>query len=309
MASFLEILRSGRVLLMDGAMGTELQRAGIGENECYEAWNLTHPEKVCAIHQAYVDAGAEVLLTNTFQANPIALAKHGLETQLEAIHHAAISLAGSVTAFRATLLVDVGPIPTELRADWNGIREWSKRVLSSSRSADGTLLETYSGWMVQTAVRDLREQRGDFKHTREMPVMLSLAFDRPHSGFFGTLDGQELETLADWSNSSGIAALGVNCGREIGMDEIIEIIRRYRQVTDMPLFARPNAGTPTRAGDRWVYPLTPEKMAERLPELLEAGVNLVGGCCGTTPEHIAAMRPIIDAWNAKRGFGPVQKAW
>jgi methionine synthase I (cobalamin-dependent) len=306
MTSLLETIRSGRVLLMDGAMGTELQRAGIGENECYEAWNLTHPDKVRAIHQAYVDAGAEVLLTNTFQANPIRLAKHGLEQQLEAFHQAAISLAGSVIARDETVLIDVGPIPTELRGDWNRIRDWLKRVVPSSRYAAGILLETYSGWMVQTAVRYLRDLRGEFKHSRAMPVMLALAFDRPSDDFYYTLDGQELEALAQWANQSGISALGVNCGRDIGMDEISEIIRRYRQETDLPLFARPNAGPPTRVGDRWVYPLTPEKMAERLPELLGVGVSMVGGCCGTTPEHIAAMRPIVDAWNTKRGFPPAQ---
>jgi len=136
--------------------------------------------------------------------------------------------------------------------------------------------------------------------------MLSLAFDRPSGDFYCTLDGQELEALAQWANQSGISALGVNCGRDIGTDEIIEIIHRYREETQLPVFARPNAGTPTRVGDRWVYPLTPEKMAERLSELLEAGVSMVGGCCGTTPEHIAAMRPIVDAWNAKRGFPPTR---
>jgi 5-methyltetrahydrofolate--homocysteine methyltransferase len=105
--------------------------------------------------------------------------------------------------------------------------------------------------------------------------------------------------LAHWANGCGIAALGVNCGKDIGMDEIIEIIRQYRKVTDLPLFARPNAGTPTKKGKRWVYPLTPKEMAARLPELLEAGVCMVGGCCGTTPAHIAAMRPIVDAWNRR----------
>jgi methionine synthase I (cobalamin-dependent) len=101
----------------------------------------------------------------------------------------------------------------------------------------------------------------------------------------------------------GVAGIGVNCGRDIGMDEVIEITRRHRQVTDLPLFARPNAGTPTRVGERWAYPHTPEKMASRLPELLEAGVTMVGGCCGTTPQHIAAFRPFIDEFNARRGFG------
>ena len=102
----------------------------------------------------------------------------------------------------------------------------------------------------------------------------------------------------------GVSALGVNCGRDIGMDDIIEIVRRYRQVTDLPLFARPNAGTPVCEGDRWVYPLTPAEMARRLPELLEAGISMVGGCCGTTPEHIAAMRPVVEQWNRNQASGP-----
>ena len=90
----------------------------------------------------------------------------------------------------------------------------------------------------------------------------------------------------------------------MGIDEILTVVRCYREETDLPIFVRPNAGTPTRVGDRWVYPHTPEQMAARLPELLEAGVSMVGGCCGTTPAHIAAFRPIIDEWNARRGFSP-----
>src|SRR5439155_108011 len=170
MSRFREALQSGRVLLMDGAMGTELQRAGLQPGECGEFWNLTKPEAVRAIHEAYVDAGARCLLTNTFQANPTALAKHGKSEQLESINR---------------------------------------------------------------------------------------------------------------------AALGVNCGREIGMSEIIQIVRRYRQVTDLPLFARPNAGTPERSAKRWLHPQTPADMAARLPELLETGLAMIGGCCGTTPAHIA----------------------
>jgi methionine synthase I (cobalamin-dependent) len=88
----------------------------------------------------------------------------------------------------------------------------------------------------------------------------------------------------------------------MGMTEIIEIIRRYRDYTDLPLFARPNAGTPKRVRNRWVYPHTPEAMAARLPELLKAGVSMVGGCCGTTPAHVAAFKPIVDAWNVAHGF-------
>ena len=110
MSRLLEILQSGRVLLMDGAMGTELQRAGIGENECYELWNLTRPESVRAIHERYVAAGAECLLTNTFQANPRNLAKHGLQDALEEINRTAISLARSAAGNDRFVIGDVGPI-------------------------------------------------------------------------------------------------------------------------------------------------------------------------------------------------------
>src|SRR6516165_5147065 len=110
MASFLEILRSGRVLLMDGAMGTELQRAGIGENECYEAWNLTHPDRVRAIHHAYVDAGAEVLLTNTFQANWASLSCHGLHNSAPQIQRQGIHLARIDADRRHYVLFDIGPL-------------------------------------------------------------------------------------------------------------------------------------------------------------------------------------------------------
>jgi methionine synthase I (cobalamin-dependent) len=92
----------------------------------------------------------------------------------------------------------------------------------------------------------------------------------------------------------------VNCGREIDVDVVAEILRDYHEATDLPLFARPNAGTPSRQGDRWIYPRTPRQMAAGLTSLLKAGATMVGGCCGTTPEHIAAFKPIVDAWNQQR---------
>ena len=127
-----------------------------------------------------------------------------------------------------------------------------------------------------------------------------MTYHRNAKGKIVTLIVNKPEWFAQRAKHYGVAALGVNCGRDIGMDEIIEIIRRYRAVTDLPLFARPNAGTPRKKGKRWIYPHTPEAMTARLPELLEAGVSMVGGCCGTTPEHIAAFRPVVDAWNARR---------
>jgi 5-methyltetrahydrofolate--homocysteine methyltransferase len=281
-----EALHSGRVLLMDGAMGTELQRAGIRDDECYEGWNLTRPDTVRAIHQAYVDAGARCLLTNTFQANPTALGRHGLHHQLTAINRAAVEIARSVRGPAPFVLGDIGPFaPSSL--------DTACQLVESLGAADGLLLETCSDLNnLATVLKACRSVRPG----ESLPVLFSLTFRR-------TATGHLPEAYARSVRSDGLTALGVNCGREIGMDEVIKIVRRYRQVTDLPLFARPNAGTPTRIGGQWHYPHTPEQMAARLPAVLEAGVAMVGGCCGTTPEHIAAFRPVIDDWNARVSGG------
>jgi 5-methyltetrahydrofolate--homocysteine methyltransferase len=155
------------------------------------------------------------------------------------------------------------------------------------------LLETCSTPRVRYALARLKRWHG-------CPLLLSLTYRRDDAGRLVTLSSHPPEWFARRAAQWGLAALGVNCGRDIGLDEIIEIVRRYRNETDLPLFARPNAGTPRREGNRWVYPLTPRAFAERLPQLLEAGVAMVGGCCGTTPEHIAALRPVVDRWNAER---------
>jgi 5-methyltetrahydrofolate--homocysteine methyltransferase len=295
MASFLDTLRSGRVLLMDGAMGTELQRAGIQQGECYELWNLTHPDKVRAIHQSYVDAGAEVLLTNTFQAAPGTLDPFVLGDECPPIQTAALNLARAVAAENRFVLYDVGPFKDECRRF-----AASCSVGFARRSADGLLVETCSD--ISDLTRILKERtRSDLKR-KNLPVLLSWTYRRSRTGRPRTFKGSSAAACARLARRFEIDAIGVNCGRDMGMDEIVEVIHRYHLETDLPLFARPNAGTPTRVDGRWVYPLSPKMMAERLPELLEAGVSMVGGCCGTTPEHIAAMRPIIREWNSRRGL-------
>src|SRR5262249_5825973 len=141
----------------------------------------------------------------------------------------------------------------------------------------------------------------------DVPVLLSLAYLRRADGALVTYSGHAPETFARHASRHGVAALGVNCGRDVGLEEAAEVVRRYRRATDLPLFARPNAGTPSLAGGEAVYPRTPALMAGGLPELLEAGAAMVGGCCGTTPAHIAAFRPVVEAWNdqlarQERGF-------
>jgi 5-methyltetrahydrofolate--homocysteine methyltransferase len=275
---------------MDGAMGTELQRASLKHGEYGELWNLTEPDRVRTIHQAYVDAGAQCLLTNTFQANPAALAKHGKSEHLEAINRSALQLARSVAGPHRFVLADIGPVNEEWR------KQSLTQVVQSLCGADAVLLETHSDvhalWAVKYACLPCLEGE-------EVPVLLSVTYLRTAQGILTTQGGQPPEVYGRLARQYGVAALGVNCGRDIGLDDIIEIVSRYRRVTDLPLFARPNAGTPVRVADGWVYPKTPEEMASRLPALLEVGVSMVGGCCGTMPAHIAAFRPVVDEWNAR----------
>ncbi len=269
-----EALNSGRVILMDGAMGTELQRAGLKDGECGELWNLTRPDAVADIHRRFVLAGAQCLVTNTFQANPAALAKHGID-ELEAINREAVLLARSVAGPNRFVLASIGPI-------W--FRSWDdtdnlSRVVRSLEGADGLLFETWSNIFASRACLP-------GINPEAIPVVVSFAY---HKRF---LHGPIL--VPDRIEQSRLTAIGVNCGRDIGMAEMAYLLGSYRQAIGLPLLARPNAGTPKRKDDAWVYPRTPEAMAARLPELIDAGATLIGGCCGTTPAHIAAFRQVID---------------
>jgi 5-methyltetrahydrofolate--homocysteine methyltransferase len=290
MSEFLKALHSGKVLLMDGAMGTELQRAGIGEGECYELWNLTHPEKVRAIHRSYVFAGADCLLTNTFQANRCSLAKHGLQDKLEEINEAGVGIARSAADVKSFVIGDIGPDRT-MHSD-----EDVGGIVRSLRLADALLLETWPDPSPCLFILNARKQK---VIPDGIPILVSFTYRKNSVPGLPRIM-EDPRAMVSGQGSFGIVALGVNCGRDIDMDDIIHIVKEYRAATDLPIFVRPNAGTPTRVGNQWEYPVTPAMMAERLPELLEAGVSMIGGCCGTTPEHIAAFRPIIDKWNARK---------
>jgi 5-methyltetrahydrofolate--homocysteine methyltransferase len=285
-SQFVDALRTGHVLLMDGAMGTELHKAGLLLGERGELWNRIHPDRVLAVHSAYVAAGADIILTNTFLANPEQLALHNLHESLGELNQLAIELAQHAAGPYCHVLGDVGPFGVL----GEGIREMCSPFLNVA----GLMMETWSD-----AVSADRFLNSLHAHQRfdDLPVLLSISYNRdwlldPAKASIGP------ERWADWTNAHPrVVALGVNCGREIGVAECAEIVRRYRSATDLPIFARPNAGTPVRVDDRWVYPRSPAQMAAELPCLLEAGVSLIGGCCGTTPAHIAAFRSVINQWN------------
>jgi methionine synthase I (cobalamin-dependent) len=274
---FAEALRSGQILLMDGAMGTELQRAGIADGECYEACNLARPEIVREIHRSYVAAGARVLVTNTFQANPVALSRHRQEEDLIRIIEAGIMLARSALTGNGWVFADIGPSshPEPLAI---------ASILDPCTGVDGILLETFSD-PAEAALFI----RVNASLPKPKPALLSFTFD---GATMRTFRDVSPEDCAQAAKAMDVVALGVNCGREMTIEKCAEVLTRYRAVASLPLFARVNAGTPRNG----VYTPSPGDMAACLPSLLKAGAVMVGGCCGTTPEYIAAFRDVLNTY-------------
>jgi 5-methyltetrahydrofolate--homocysteine methyltransferase len=283
---FPQALHSGRVLLMDGGMGTELLHLGLPAGACRPAAEEWYQANARGILDRYVAAGAACVLTNTFAINPVALAATGLSDYVESICRLAARFADNRTA--DYVLCDVGPFePCDEQAMSRIVRQFS---------CDGVLLETCSDLHQVTPTRQAMDQHLG----PDWPLLVSFTFIHTPTGNVETYAGLSPEAAARQTTDHNVVALGVNCGRDLNMDDIVEIVQRFRTVTDLPLFARPNAGTPTLLDGQWVYPQTPAQMAAKLPSLLAAGVAMVGGCCGTTPAHIAAFRPVVDAWNAAK---------
>jgi len=269
--TFTEALRSGRTLVMDGAMGTELIRAGITG----PTWDVP-PIQVLDLHSAYSRAGAEILVTNTFLIGHASKSGANFESAKDAAQ-AHVRMARSARpgcwTFGSIGPAASGPNFTD--------RELLLDCVATLADAHGILLETCSDESAFAAVAWIRERLPD------LPVLVSFAF----------APNQEAKamTLARLAERSDIAALGVNCGRDQSPADVGRTLRLFRQETNKPLFARPNAGTPRRDGSAWVYPLDPEEWAAETAKLCEIGLAMVGGCCGTTPEHIAALYRICRA--------------
>lgn len=294
MSKFLQALHSGKVLLMDGAMGTELLRRGLPPGMSGEFWNVKNPDAVRSIQAKYIAAGAVCLLTNTFLARDTSHPTQELDNnQWRSINRAGLKLLRSNDRARF-VLGDIGPpllsVSPPPGAYCHAIEECLLQM-EWLEGSDVLFMETqsscsFTGSVLQRSVDDVR---------RPVPIV-SFTFANSDSGPCLYAGGETPEQVAEFAEQyrSSLLALGVNCGKHMGIDDIIQVLRRYREVTGLPLLARPNAGSPRQAGDSWIYPRTPTSFAARVPELVDAGVTLLGGCCGTTPAHIEAMGEVLD---------------
>jgi 5-methyltetrahydrofolate--homocysteine methyltransferase len=286
-----------RVLLADGAMGTQLQLAGLESGGCGEAWNVDHPERVAAIQRRYVEAGSDCLITNTFGGSRIMLARHGEAARTAAINAAGVAVARAAFGERAGFVLgDIGPFGGLMepfgeiaRAEVEAaFREQAKALVEAG--ADAIIVET------QTALEELEIAVAAAKEAGAPAVIGSIAFDKMlDQDDVRTMMGVSPEAAAEFMAERGVDVLALNCGTGIDMTMAAAIVRRYRSVSGLPIMAQPNAGQPVLENFKVIYRETPEEMVRGLPELLDAGAAIVGGCCGSTPEHIRAFRAVLDA--------------
>jgi 5-methyltetrahydrofolate--homocysteine methyltransferase len=295
-APLIAALRS-RVLLGDGAMGTQLQLAGLPSGGCGEAWNVDHPERVLQIQRGYVEAGADCLLTNTFGASRIMLERHEEGGRVGEINQAGVRIARQAFGSRpGFVLGDIGPfgglmepygeIPRE-RVE-NAFLEQARALVDAG--VDGIIIET------QTALEELELAIAAAREVEARVVIGSLAYDRMLEGNdVRTMMGISPEQAVEAMVERGVNVLALNCGTGIDMEMAAEVVRRYRAVSGLPVMAQPNAGQPVLENMKVVYHETPEHMAAGLDALIGAGARIVGGCCGSTPAHIRRFRERMDA--------------
>ena len=285
-----------RPLLADGAMGTQLMLAGLEQGNCGEAWNLTHPERVTAIHRRYVEAGAECILTNTFGGSRIMLNRHGHADDVVQINRAAVAIARD--AFGDTpgyVIGDIGPFGGLLEP-YGDFTESQVRAAFEEQAgalvdagADAIVIET------QTAVEELAIGLDAAKRAGAACVIGSMAYDVTRDGStFRTMMGVSPEAAVECMQRHGADIVALNCGTGMDMPRAREAVLRYRRVCDLPVMAQPNAGQPKLVQMNVVYDETPDEMVRGVAPLLEAGVNILGACCGSSPEHIRAFRAAMD---------------
>jgi homocysteine S-methyltransferase len=298
MRDFRELIADGRPHLFDGATGTMLYARGVYINRSYDELNLTQPDLVSELHRAYLRAGAEVLETNSYGANRLKLTRHGLEEQTRAINSRAAELARGVARDRACVAGAMGPLgvriepygPTSTDEACSLFREQAEGLLEGG--VDLFVLETFSDLLeVQQALRAIRD-------LCSLPVVAQMVIGPDGRTPFGT----EVELLAARLGAWGADVVGLNCS--VGPHEMLAAVERMRGATDRPLCIQPNAGLPREVDGRTMYMASPEYMAKYAARLVRRGARFVGGCCGTTPEHVARMAGAVRALRSGESHAP-----
>ncbi len=287
-----------RPLLGDGAMGTQLMIAGLTQGACGEEWNLTNPDKVLGIQKCYADAGSDCILTNTFGGSRIMLNRHGDADKVDAINKAAVKIVRDAFGGRDGYVIgDVGPFGGLMEPYGEFTEDQVRQAFTEQAKAlvdggaDAIIIET------QTSLEELGLGIEAAKAAGAKTIIGSMAYDVTLDGeTFRTMMGVDPERAAEFMVENGAHILALNCGTGMNMQRAGEAVKRYKEVSGLPVMAQPNAGQPKLINMKIIYDETPAEMVQGVVPLLEAGANIIGGCCGSTPDHIRAFRGAIDEY-------------
>ncbi len=285
-------LQSG-IIICDGAMGTELQRRGLGRGVTPDSWNITHPNEVKEVHSAYIQAGAQAILTNTFGANSMRIPEDS-EYTVQQLNHAAVKNARDCAGEDALVFGDIGPTGREDQLPPYGTQPEQvfydtfkeQAIALAEAGVDAIMVETMSSLAEAViAARAVRENT-------DLPLISTMSFALPPASRpddFRTPWGDALADIIENLTQAGAEILGSNCGDLV--EEMPQLAAKMRELTDLPLIFETNAGRPRVDEEyRSIYSLDPQGLAEIAFQIVEAGANIVGGCCGTTPDHITAIK-------------------
>lgn len=274
---------AGGLMISDGAWGTQLQARGLASGTTPDTWNLTHAEQVESVARAYVEAGSQVILTNTFRANAVAM-HSSTETELDAINRAGVAISKRAAGNQALVFASIGPTGKILMSGEIGGEQVTAAFAAQAQSlagagADALLIETMS---------DIEEARLAVEAARRtgLPVVASFAFDSGKNKD-RTMMGATPEAVAVAMVEAGADAVGANCG--VGVELSVPICKRLCAACDLPVWIKPNAGLPTIEGTAIHYATSADYFASHYAALAEAGASFVGSCCGSTPDFIRAL--------------------
>jgi 5-methyltetrahydrofolate--homocysteine methyltransferase len=291
-----------RRLVGDGAMGTQLMLAGLANGDCGEAWNLTHPERVLKIQRNYVGAGADCLISNTFGGNRLMLKRHGHADDLRAINQAGVRIAREAFGGReGFVLGDLGPLGAILEPYGDLSHDEARAAYEEQARAlveagvDAVIIET------QTALEELGVAIDAAKAAAAPCLIASLAYDlSADKTFYVTMMGVTPERAAEFAEERGANIVALNCGTGMDMNGAAMVAKQYRASCRLPVMVQPNAGLPVLENLKAVYKQLPTDMAVGVPDALSAGADIIGSCCGSTPEHTRAIRQVVEEFNRGR---------
>lgn len=297
MDKLFKLLKTGKLLVSDGAWGTYLFKKGLVSGDCPEAWNLTHYQEVLNIAKSYIEAGSDIISTNSFGANIFKLSQYKLSEKLSDICKISAEISRKAAGEEKIVMASLGPTGKFLMMGditVNDLYDSFKQqaIAFEAGGADAVCIETFY------ALDEAEQAIKAVKENTSLAVICTFTFDKTQDGY-KSLMGTTPQLMTESLTSFGADIIGANCGS--GFEDMIEIVKNIREVSkEIPIIIQSNAGLPVFENGNLVYSETPEKIKNIVPKIIEAGANIIGGCCGTTPEHIKVISEIVKTYNQKK---------